>query len=109
LVLNINRDSMARFGWSPPTRVFEAGGAGACLIVDEWEGIEHFLEPESEVLVARDGNEVAHYVESIGGSRAKRIGERARARLLAEHTYAQRAGLVEEVLLARRPRMERVA
>jgi spore maturation protein CgeB len=39
LVLNINRDSMARFGWSPPTRVFEAAGAGACLVVDRWEGI----------------------------------------------------------------------
>ena len=32
--LNVNRESMARYGFSPPTRVFEAVGAGACLITD---------------------------------------------------------------------------
>jgi len=101
MALNVNRDSMARFGWSPPTRVFEAAGAGACLIVDAWEGIEGFLEPGSEVLVAHDGAEVAGYLESIDAAQARRIGERARARLLAHHTYAQRAQQVEEVLLGR--------
>ena len=54
-VLNISRDSMAPNGFSPPTRVFEAAGAGACLITDAWEGIEMFLEPGEEVLVAEDG------------------------------------------------------
>ena len=44
-VLNVTRDSMAANGWSPPTRVFEAAGAGACLLTDAWEGIEDFLEP----------------------------------------------------------------
>ncbi len=42
-VLNVTRDSMASHGWSPATRVFEAAGAGACLITDAWEGIEEFL------------------------------------------------------------------
>ncbi|HJU26114.1 MAG TPA: glycosyltransferase, partial [Rhodanobacteraceae bacterium] len=109
LVLNINRDSMARFGWSPPTRVFEAGGAGACLIVDEWDGIEHFLEPGREVLVARDGAEVAAHIEAVGETQARGIGERARQRLLAEHTYAQRAELVEGVLTGSRTSAERAA
>jgi len=98
LVLNVNRDSMARFGWSPPTRVFEAAGAGACLIVDAWEGIEAFLEPEKEVLVARDGEAVAAYVAATDAAAARAIGERARARLLAHHTYAQRALKVEHAL-----------
>ncbi len=31
-------------GFSPATRVFEAAGAGACLITDAWEGLELFLE-----------------------------------------------------------------
>ena len=44
-VLNVSRESMARYGFSPATRVFEAAGAGACLITDAWEGIELFLEP----------------------------------------------------------------
>ncbi len=43
MVLNINRDSMAGVGFSPPTRVFEAAGAGACLITDRWAGIETVL------------------------------------------------------------------
>jgi len=98
MVLNVNRDSMARFGWSPPTRVFEAAGAGACLIVDEWEGIGDFLEPGVEVLVARGGSQVADYLESVGSGEAAAIGERARKRLLADHTYDHRARQVEQLL-----------
>jgi len=101
LVLNINRDSMARFGWSPPTRVFEAAGAGACLIVDRWDGIEAFLEPQREVLVASDGTDVAQFVDSIDVAHARRIGIAARARLLAQHTYSQRAAQVERCLQGR--------
>ena len=100
MVLNINRDSMVRFGWSPPTRVFEAAGAAACLIADAWEGIEEFLEPRSEVLVASDGDAVAEYVNAIDSEQAGRIGARARARLLAHHTYTHRALQVEQALRA---------
>lgn len=98
IALNINRESMARFGYSPPTRVFEAAGAGACLIVDAWDGIEAFLEPGREVLVAEDGAAVAAYLESTDAACARRIGARARERLLAQHTYAQRAIEVERAL-----------
>jgi spore maturation protein CgeB len=97
-VLNISRDSMAANGWSPATRVFEAAGAAACLITDAWEGIETFLEPEKEVLVARDGAEVAALVETLDPERAKRIGEAALKRVLAEHTYAHRAQQVSLIL-----------
>jgi spore maturation protein CgeB len=102
LVLNINRASMARYGFSPPTRVFEAAGAGACLVVDRWEGIEMFLEPGREVLVADDGDDVARYVREITASQARVIGRRARQRLLKQHTYAQRAQELEALLLKRR-------
>jgi spore maturation protein CgeB len=100
-VLNISRDSMAANGWSPATRVFEAAGAAACLITDAWEGIEFFLEPEREVLVARDGAEVAEIVKHLDPVRAKRIGKAAMKRVLAEHTYAHRAKQVVEILGAR--------
>ncbi len=97
-VLNINRDSMARFGFSPPTRVFEAAGAGACLITDAWAGIENFLEPGREVLVARHGGEVAEHLCALTRRWARAIGEAARRRVLAEHTYDHRAEQVEAVL-----------
>ena len=97
-VLNISRDSMARYGFSPATRVFEAAGAAACLITDAWEGIDHFLEPEREVLVAEDGEAVAAHVGNLNPETARAIGERARRRVLAEHTYAQRARQLEQLL-----------
>jgi spore maturation protein CgeB len=98
-VLNISRESMARYGFSPATRVFEAAGAGACLITDEWKGIELFLEPDREVLVARDGAEVADTVRGLSTERARAIGQAALERVLAEHTYAHRAGQLEALLL----------
>jgi spore maturation protein CgeB len=97
-VLNINRGSMARYGFSPPTRVFEAAGAGACLITDEWEGIELFLEPGREVLVAKDGAAVMEHLRQLTPERARDIGEAAYQRVLAEHTYAHRAVELEKVL-----------
>ncbi|MBW3609565.1 MAG: glycosyltransferase [Actinobacteria bacterium] len=100
-VLNISRESMAANGFSPATRVFEAAGAGACLITDAWEGIELFLEPESEVLVAHDGSGVARFVEQVGPSRARAIGDAARRRILRDHTYAHRAEQVEQILEGR--------
>jgi spore maturation protein CgeB len=97
-VINIARDSMAAIGFSPATRVFEAAGAGACLVTDAWEGIELFLEPGAEVLVARDGRDVAEHVASLTPQRARAIGERARARILAQHTYERRAAEVATIL-----------
>src|SRR5690606_31596595 len=52
-VLNISRESMASTGFSPATRVFEAAGAGACLITDHWAGLDVFLKDGEEVLSAR--------------------------------------------------------
>jgi spore maturation protein CgeB len=97
-VLNISRESMARYGFSPATRVFEAAGAGACLLTDAWEGIELFLEPDEEVLVVRDGHEVAEQLGRMTPDSARRIGSRAQRRILAAHTYDHRAEQVEAVL-----------
>jgi len=101
-VLNIARASMARYGYSPATRVFEAAGAGACLISDRWLGIEAFLEPDREVLLAADGADVAAHLEALDPARARAIGREALRRVLAAHTYAHRAlqlqHLLEELL-----------
>ena len=100
-VLNVNRESMVRFGHSPATRLFEAAGAAACLISDAWVGIEAFLEPELEVLLARDGDEVAALLEALTPERARAIGQAALRRVLAEHTYLHRADQVEAILEGR--------
>lgn len=97
-VLNVNRDSMARYGYSPPTRIFEAAGAAACIITDAWTGLDLFLEPGREALAARDGAEVAEHMAALTPERAWEIGEAAMRRVLAEHTYRQRAAEVERLL-----------
>jgi spore maturation protein CgeB len=97
-VLNVNRSSMARYGFSPPTRIFEAAGAGACVISDDWAGIAQFLEPDREVLVARDGAEVASLLEGLSPERASTLGAAARRRVLDQHTYQRRAAEVDELL-----------
>ena len=99
-VLNVARDSMAAVGFSPATRVFEAAGAGACLITDAWEGIELFLQPDEEVLVARDGADVVAHLGGLTPARARAIGDAARARITAEHTYARRGAEVDTLLKA---------
>ena len=100
-VLNVARDSMAHIGFSPATRVFEAAGAAACLITDAWEGIELFLKPDVEVLVARDGQDVAEHLATLDADRARSIGQAALARVLAEHTYDRRGDLLDTLLRER--------
>ncbi len=98
MVLNVSRESMARYGFSPATRVFEAAGAGACLITDEWEGIDLFFAPGREILVAADGEAVARLVRDVTAEQAWEIGAAALSRVLAEHTYAHRVAQLEAVL-----------
>jgi len=98
MVLNINRDSMAGVGFSPPTRVFEAAGAGACLITDRWAGIEQFFAPQEEILIAGSAEEIVSCLRNISAAKAKEIGQNMRARALRDHTYALRAKEVDAII-----------
>jgi spore maturation protein CgeB len=86
--------------------VFEAAGAAACVITDRWEGIELFLEPGREVLVAGSADEVAAHVQRLTASEARAIGDAARRRVCAEHTYAHRAIQLESLLGASMPNVD---
>jgi spore maturation protein CgeB len=68
------------------------------VITDAWPGIELFLDPGEEVLVARDGAEVADLLAALTVARASAVGAAARRRVLDHHTYDQRAAQVEEIL-----------
>lgn len=100
-VLNISRASMAKNGYSPATRVFEAAGAAACMITDRWEGIEEFFEPEREIFVAGSGEEVASILDRLTPQIAAAVGSRALTRVRAEHTYTHRAEQFAEIFSAR--------
>ena len=100
MVLNINRESMARVGFSPPTRIFEAAGAASCLITDAWAGIEQFFEPGREILVARSAEEIVHYLRENSWAQAREIGMAMRRRALRDHAYELRAQQVHVILRA---------
>jgi spore maturation protein CgeB len=97
-VLNVSRESMASVGFSPATRLFEAAGAGACVISDEWQGLGLFFTPNVDVLVARDTADVVEILSGLDAETARRIGRSARARALRDHTYDRRAALADKVL-----------
>jgi spore maturation protein CgeB len=97
-VLNISRDSMAKYGFSPATRVFEAAGAGACIITDYWVGIDTFFEPEKEILVANSGEEVKQILSALTEEKANAIGQAALKKVLAKHTYTHRASELDNIL-----------
>lgn len=110
MVLNVNRESMAKIGFSPPTRVFEAAGAGACVITDAWEGIGHFFEPEKEILIATSGLDVVNHLRSTTAAQAKSIGLAMLKRALTDHTYRSRALQVDKLFseLCANPSVESV-
>ncbi len=91
MVLNINRASMADFGFSPPTRVFEVSGAGTAMLCDDWPGMADCFEPELEIVVVRTAQDVVAALRANDAAARQRIGAAFRARGLHDHTYAQRA------------------
>lgn len=98
MVLNINRESMARVGFSPPTRVFEAAGAAACLITDAWTGVDSFFEPGQEILVADGAEGIVSFLRGISSDGARKIGAAMHRRALRDHTYELRARQVNSIL-----------
>lgn len=97
-ILNISRDSMATYGFSPATRVFEAAGAGACIITDAWKGIGEFFEPDDEILVVDCAEEVVEIMELLDEKGAREVGNAALLKALTKHTYDHRAQQLEEIL-----------
>lgn len=95
MVLNINRSSMASFGFSPPTRIFEVAGAGTCMLCDDWPGIEDCFVPDREILVVRTAADIVDALHRYNAEHRKRIGDAFRTRTLRDHTYARRAEQVE--------------
>jgi spore maturation protein CgeB len=99
LVMNINRSSMANTGFSPPTRVFEVAGAGACLLCDDWPGIDDCFEPNEQILVIKTAEDVVDALLRYDEAARRRIGAAFRQRALRDHTYAQRAAQAEQAFL----------
>jgi spore maturation protein CgeB len=97
LTLNVTRAPMARLGFCPSGRFFEAAACGVPLLSDHWEGIESFFQPGEEVLIARDAGDTVAALE-LGPRTLLQIARRARERTLTEHSAAVRARELEQIL-----------
>jgi spore maturation protein CgeB len=89
--LNLTRADMQRAGYSPSVRIFEAAACGTPIISDYWRGLEDFFELEKEILTASTTAEMLVYLNEIPEKERRAMGERARRRVLANHTPEQRA------------------
>jgi spore maturation protein CgeB len=95
--LNVTRQAMARHGYCPSPRLFEAAACGVPVVSDPWDGLSEFFEPGEEILVAHNTEEaVAHLSRDAGELRA--IGAAARARVLRDHTADARAAELIDVM-----------
>jgi len=102
--LNVTRADMVRAGYSPSVRLFEAAGCGIPIISDEWPGLATFFRPHHEILIARCADDTVHYLTTFDAEDAARVGQRARARVLAEHTADHRAEQLESYVAELRGR-----
>ena len=100
--LNVTRADMIRWGWSPSVRLFEAAACGVPIISDVWPGIETLFEPGKEILLSRDAGDTLRYVRELPEAERRKVGARARARVLASHTAAHRAIQLEAYVAAQR-------
>jgi spore maturation protein CgeB len=96
LTLNITRKEMARWGYCPSGRFFEASACGTPIVTDWFEGLNHFFDVHNELLVVKTADDVIS-ATSLPDSELRSIAARARERTLSEHTGERRA---QELLAA---------
>ncbi|KLK94484.1 glycosyltransferase [Microvirga vignae] len=97
LTLNITRHAMAEMGWCPSGRLFEASACGVPILTDDWEGLDSFFEPGSEILIARTTEDAVAALD-LSDAELKRISRASRERTLTEHTSEHRARELEALL-----------
>jgi spore maturation protein CgeB len=89
--LNVTRRDMSMAGYSPSVRLFEAAACASAIISDSWPGLDTFFVPGEEILLPTGSADVVRYLTELAENEVRCIGDRAQARVLAEHTSAHRA------------------
>jgi spore maturation protein CgeB len=97
--LNVTRADMIRAGFSPSVRLFEAAACGVPIISDAWDGLDTLFTPGEEIVIARDTADAVAALRTTSESDRRHMGERARARILKNHTAAHRAAELERYAL----------
>jgi spore maturation protein CgeB len=93
--LNVTRADMVASGYSPSVRLFEAAACAVPAISDIWTGIEEFFEPGREIVLAERSDQIISVIHGMPEAERLELGQRARERVLAQHTSLHRAQLLE--------------
>jgi spore maturation protein CgeB len=97
LTLNVTRGAMQSMGYCPSGRLFEAAACGTPVLTDDWEGLDQFFEPETEVLLTHGPDDTIEALLKSDDELAA-IAEAARKRVLRCHTSDRRAEELESLL-----------
>ena len=97
LTLNVTRSEMARMGWCPSGRLFEAAACGTPLLSDSWDGLDTFFTPGEEIILAHEAADTLAAMD-MSDDVLSRIAGRARERTLAQHSSARRASELVDLL-----------
>jgi spore maturation protein CgeB len=97
--LNIASPETASIGYSPSARLFEAAACRTPVITEFWPGLDSFFTPDEEILISHSPDETLIYLEEISELDRRRLGYRARERVLARHTSRHRAAELESYVL----------
>jgi spore maturation protein CgeB len=91
--LLITRHAHASVYGSSTARPFELAALGCAIVSNPYLGIEEWFEPGREILIVHNREEAVGAYRALAADPSLRneLGQRARVRLLAEHTYARRA------------------
>ncbi len=93
--LNLTRADMIQSGYAPSVRLFEASACGIPIISDYWEGLDSLFRSGEEILISESAQQTINYLENVSEHDRSIIGERARRRVLANHTAAHRVNELE--------------
>lgn len=101
-VLYLSRNGSSDPGFSPDPALFEAAGAGACIITDPWIGTEQFLIPGEEIIVAENEKDMTDILGKMTTGEALNTGQAARRKVLSHHTYQRRVQQLDSVIMKQR-------
>jgi spore maturation protein CgeB len=90
ITLNLTRQEMARNGWCPSGRFFEAAACGTPLISDWWEGLDWFFDVLRDIRVVARAEHVENALRMDDGD-LRALAGHARERTLDDHTGEVRA------------------
>lgn len=98
--LNVTRQEMKRWGWSPSVRLFEAAACATPVISDRWPGLEAFFRPDVEIVTADKADDVLDILERLDMDNRAKLGDAARTTVLERHTSRTRAAELSDLIRA---------